>query len=441
MQELTYIPPNNRDAEMSFLCACLMENRIIRTASVRAEDFYYDRHRAIWKIMQDLMAHNMPVDIITIADKVKLESGIATTAAEISAYGYPTAANWKTHEKLILEASLRRQVIHLMQEALQSARSEQVDRLIHNLRLKLSSIAGRESSNILEYKNIISETFDIIERRVNAGDVLSGVTTGFRDMDRLTDGWQNADLIIFAGRPSMGKTAYVKIGATAAARQGISVGMIHLEMSKTQLGIRAIAGQSDISISKLRRGIISESDWPTIINACSELSTLPIYLEFAAYTDRQISRAIDNLVLDKGVKIIYLDYLQLATSEDAGKNREQEISGISRMLKLKAKELNIPIIALAQLNRQCEMRADKRPMMADLRDSGGIEQDADVIAFVYRDEVYHPHSEDRGIAEIIFRKGRQIELDTVRLQWHGPTTTYRDLAPESHYAESPRYKD
>lgn len=224
-------------------------------------------------------------------------------------------------------------------------------------------------------------------------------------------------------------TALLSAFAHAPAARGFPVGQIHLEMGKTQLGVRAVAEQSGIPIRRLRTGSIEDKHWGVIAQACGYLSTLPIYSAFSSYSDVQISRTIDDMALDKKCKLIGIDYLQLAktSSQRHGMSREQEISSISRMLKQKAKEYEIPIIALCSLNRQCEARPDKRPILSDLRESGAIEQDADVVGFIYRDELYNKDTEDKGIAEVIFRKGRMMELDTIRLQWDGSITTYRDL--------------
>jgi replicative DNA helicase len=439
---LATLPPQSIDAEQWFLAACLRDNDIVKRCTARKDDFYKSNHGIVFSAMQSLSAKGEPIDTITITDEIgfgKVE-GLSGLVAELSSpYTYPTAANWKSHEAIIKEKSTMRKVLRLLSEKLGTIESDGAEKTIHDLRIKLSSIQQRDSTGIVSLAELVGETASLIERR-SQQEGLSGITSGYRDIDALTDGWQPGELIIVAGRPGMGKTVFGVGCAKGAAKAGHAVGMIHLEMGKSQLGMRSISGKSGIPLNNLRRGRVRDHEWDRISNACGELARLQVFLDFSATTDRAIAKTIDNMVFDKGCEIIVIDYIQLATTEDStGRNREQEVSAISRMLKLKAKEHHIPVIALAQLNRQCELRQDKRPMTADLRESGALEQDADIIAFLYIDEKYNPATIDKGIAEVIFRKGRMIELDTVKLQWDGPTTTYRDLEGYRPDATADRY--
>lgn len=436
IDDLKNLPPQNLDAERCYLGACIVDTAYtMKKAVIRPSDFYREAHGKIYEAMLELNNKQEAIDLITLPAQLNrknlktLESvgGVSYLAQLV--YEAPTAANCRTHERLIIESAQKRRVITLLRDTLRDMDVIESEKVIHNLRLKLSEIVKHENSEIVMMSEIMAESYSLIERRAEQTG-LSGITTGFRDIDVLTDGWQPSEFVIIAGRPGMGKTALMRCSMTAAATRGIKCGELHLEMGRSQLGFRAISSKSGIPLSHLRRGMVHDK-WDRVISACASNSELEIALAFSSYTDREISQTIDAMVFDKGCQMITVDYLQLATSEDHGKNREQEVSSISRMLKLKAKEHGIPVIALAQLNRKCEERTDKRPMLADLRESGALEQDADVIAFIYQDEKYNENSPDKGTAEIIFRKGRQIELDTVKLQWDGYTTTFRDLMQET----------
>lgn len=438
MSELKNLPPQNIEAEEFFLCACLIDNNVIHRSKIHADDFYKSQHGKIWSAMKAVAQAGDPVDVLTVVNKLSSDDKAASILSTINMV-YPTAANWKAHERLIVGAAQRRKIIRIASDMMSRVYDESVDKVLHDFRMQLSGVTKHEAAGIVEYKDILLQTFDIIEKRFQS-DKISGITTGFRDIDDITDGWQDTELIVLAGRPGHGKTAFSKASVTAAVKENIPCGMIHLEMGESQLGIRALSSRTGIPISRLRRGKLRDNEWIALSHALGFLVELPLYLQFSAYTDREMAQTIDDMVFDKGCKAIWIDYLQLATSEDNSKNREQEVSGISRMLKLKAKEHSIPIIALAQLNRLCETRQDKRPMISDLRESGAIEQDADVIAFIYNDEKYNPKTVDKGITEVIFRKGRQIALDTIKLQWDGATTTFRDLIKteprNDHYTEN-----
>jgi len=428
--EITKLPPQNLEAERCYLGACMIETEYVMKKSViRSEDFYRDAHKKIYAAMVDIYSQGEAVDIITVSEKLKgtntIESvGGASYLAQL-VYETPTAANCKTHEKIIMETAIKRRVISQLNESMRDIYTVDSEKVIHDIRMNLSNIVKHGSKEIIMMSEIMLESYSLIERRSEQTSI-SGITTGFRDIDILTDGWQPGEFIVLAGRPGMGKTALMRCAMTTAASKGVKCGEIHLEMGRTQLGNRAISSKSGISLNNLKRGMV-HGKWEQVQHACSYNSDLHIALSFSSYTDREISQTIDSMVFDKECQMIGIDYLQLATSEDTGKNREQEVAAISRMIKLKANEHGIPIIALAQLNRKCEDRTDKRPMLSDLRESGAIEQDADIIAFIYQDEKYNENSPDKGIAEVIFRKGRQIELDTVKLQWDGFTTTFRDL--------------
>lgn len=439
MTDLSKLPPQNNEAEKWFLAACLQDNDIVKRCSIRHDDFYRGKHRTIFSAMQSLSAKSEPLDVLTISNEVKSGASsadgiVGELAALNNPYEYPTAANWKSHETLIVECSMKRKVLHLLTDKLGALETDGAEKIIHELRAGLSGIQHRDSTGIVSYAELISETSALIEHRYQQ-EGLSGVPSGYRDVDATTDGWQPGELIIVGGRPGMGKTVFGVGCAKGAATAGFPAGMIHLEMGRSQLGMRSLSGKTGVPLNRLRRGRVWDNEWSKLAAACAELASLQVYLDFSAYTDRAIAKTIDNMVFDKGCKIIVIDYIQLATSEDAnGKNREQEVSGISRMLKLKAKEHNIPVIGLAQLNRSCELRQDKRPMISDLRESGALDQDADIIAFMYIDSKYNANTEFPGIGEVIFRKGRMIELDIVKLLWDGTTTTYRDL--ETHYADN-----
>ena len=284
--------------------------------------------------------------------------------------------------------------------------------------------------------DMIKDTLKTVEKLFERKEMVTGVPSGFKDLDKLTAGLQPSDLIVVAGRPSMGKTAFSLNIGTNAAFAGIGVAIFSLEMAKEQLVLRMLCSEARVNNAKVRSGYLADRDFPKLANAAGRLHEAPIYIDDTpAISVLELRAKARRLVRDRGKKVglIVIDYLQLMRGMGTAANREQEISEISRSLKALAKELNVPVIAISQLNRRVEDRGDKRPMMADLRESGAIEQDADVIAFIYRDEVYNPNSADKGVAEVIVAKQRNGPTDTVRLAFLNEFTRFEDLSERDEF--------
>jgi replicative DNA helicase len=292
-------------------------------------------------------------------------------------------------------------------------------------------------SSFVMIGEMIKDSLKMVEKLYERKEMVTGVATGFKDLDKLTAGLQPSELIVVAGRPSMGKTAFcLNIAGYAALNAGVGVALFSLEMAKEQLVLRMLCSEARVDNSKVRAGYLGERDFPQLANAAARLHEAPIYIDDTpAISVLELRAKARRLVRDRGKKVglVVVDYLQLMRGMGTAANREQEISEISRSLKALAKELRVPVIAISQLNRRVEDRGDKRPMMADLRESGAIEQDADVIAFIYRDEVYNQKSTDRGIAEIIVAKQRNGPIDTVRLAFFNEITRFEDLSEREEF--------
>ncbi|MCK9420616.1 MAG: AAA family ATPase [Nitrospirae bacterium] len=458
---LTRLPPQNIDAEMMVLGACLIEPSVIGTARVRPEDFYKDVHRDLFALMQRLSERGESVDLITIMPEFRQTKyydavGGMSYPASLVAY-VPTAANFRSHERLVIEAAQLRAI----DRALRAAQSEvyglaggarpNPDAIVAGCVDTLNAVRRHEGDMIMRYSEIINLSYNEVEKRVNLSNSgkFAGIPTGFRGLDQKLHGLQ-PQFYVLAGASGMGKTAFAaqvvrnaashlmtEWGALPEASRTSgpgSVGVISLEMGAGQIGLRDLSSASDVPLSRLLAGTLHDADWTKLAHAAGVLHPLPIYYAFAAFHDRQIERVIDDMVQRLGVKLIVCDYLQLERCENHEGTREQEVSKISHMHKRKVAQHQVPNLVISSLNRSLAGRPDKRPNKSDLRDSGSIEYDADVIMFVYRDEVYNckcPKQaaclcDRRGKAEIIVDKGRMEGTGTVELQWNGRTTTFSD---------------
>jgi len=437
---LQKLPPQNIDAEQMVLGAILIENDAINnvSATLTPEDFYKEVHRRIYTAMIKMFERREAIDLVTLTDelrgKIGLEAvgGASYLATLVSLV--PTAANIKYHAKIVSEKSRLRSLIHIASEAIEGAYAGQeffdaaavvID--------KLSKIRSGGRVEVRSMSDVINMTYDAIYRRSGFERDTFGIPTGIQELDRLTDGLYPGEITVVAGRPSMGKTSFAQGVLRHAAGKGHKVGMINLEMLEYQLGVQEISSLTGIPVTRLRTGKIYTDEWNKIHSACDRISKLPYALDFSSYTDKAISRSIDHMVQDRGCELIVLDYLQLSSMEQGKESREREVATISRMLKQKAKQHNVPIMPLSQLNRKLEDRTDKRPMLADLRESGAIEQDADAILFLYREEVYNKCScstdgaclcERRGKAEIIVAKGRNTGTADIPVMFNARTTTF-----------------
>jgi replicative DNA helicase len=419
------LPPQNLEAEQSVLGGILLENLALNTVleALDPSDFYSDAHRKIFSAIIDLSNRNEPCDLITLSNILKDQKridqvgGTAYLASLVD--NVASAVNISYYVKIIKNKSYdaAMDVDHILDEA-------------EHAIFEISENKIRPSFHPI--RDIIKESFKTIERLYDKKELITGVATGFDKLDDLTSGLQNSDLIIIAGRPSMGKTAFaLNIAQYAALEIGVPVAIFSLEMAREQLATRMLAAEARVDSQRLRKGFLGETDWPKLTTAAGRLSDAPIYIDDTpAITVMEMKAKSRRLKADKGLGLIVLDYLQLMRGSAFKDSREQEISEISRSLKALAKELSLPVIALSQLNRKVEDRTSRRPQMADLRESGAIEQDADVIAFIYRDEVYN-QSEDnpeKGMAEIIIGKQRNGPTGIVKLAFQEKYTRFENLA-------------
>ncbi|MCP5278206.1 MAG: replicative DNA helicase [Thiobacillus sp.] len=449
-QELTALklPPHSVEAEQSVLGGLLLENNAWeRIADLIVEkDFYRADHRAIWRQITRLVEENKPADVVTVAES--LESlgtldeigGLAYLAA--LAQNTPSAANIRRYAEIVRERSVLRKLAEVgtgIAESAFSPAGRSATQILDEAEARVFEIkeAGAKATQgfqpmqplLMEVVTRIDELYN----RENPNEV-TGVATGFSDLDTKTSGLQPGDLIIVAGRPSMGKTAFsLNIAENVALDTSHSVAVFSMEMGATQLVMRMLGSVGRLDQHKLRTGRISEDDWPRLTHALGRLNETPLYIdESPGLTAMEVRARARRLARqckdDKPLGLIVIDYLQLMSGTGSGENRATEISDISRSLKGLAKELHVPVIALSQLNRSLEQRPNKRPVMSDLRESGAIEQDADVILFIYRDEVYNPDSQDKGTAEIIIGKQRNGPIGMVRLTFLGEYTRFENYA-------------
>jgi len=420
------IPPQNIDAEQSVLGAVLLDREAIFKVMkvVRPEDFYREDHRMIYEAMLFLNESGRPVDLITVSEQLRQQGnldkvgGVAYIAslAEMA----PVAANVEYYARIVEEKALLRTLIQLSTRiaGMSYEESEEPEKLIAEAERMIMELGSRRVSGVFySIKDILIDTLTHIEFLYNNRGSVTGVPTSFGDLDKICHGLQPSDLIILAGRPSMGKTSLgMCIGYSAALKHNIPVAIFSLEMSREQLVQRILCAEAKIDQQRLRSGLLDEEDWRELHEVAGKLARAPIYIDDTpAITVRQVRAKARQLQVEKGLGLIIIDYLQLMQGTRRYENRQQEISDISRSLKSLAKELNVPVLALAQLSRAVEQRQDKRPIMSDLRESGALEQDADLVMFIYRDEYYHPDSEKKGIAEIIISKHRNGPVGTVEL--------------------------
>jgi replicative DNA helicase len=438
--ELRKIPPQQIEAEQSLLGGIMQDGSSLPSALevLKGDEFYKESHRIIFTAIQDLFERNEPVDILTVtnllSERKQLESvgGASYIAALVDAM--PSIANIGAYAKIISEKSVLRRLIQSANEIMSFAYGggKSTEEVLDNAEAAIFKIAERRIRNsYFPLKEVIKKNIEMIERYQEYRESVTGVTSGYKDLDKLTAGFQKSDLIIIAARPSMGKTALgLCIARNAAKESGVPVGFFSLEMSKEQLAMRLLCAEARVDSHKIRSGFLSRQECGKLLQAAGLFMDVPIYIDDTpSISPLELRAKARRMMSDQGLGLVVVDYLQLMRGRDNLERREQEISEISRSLKGLAKELNIPVIALAQLNRKVEERTDKRPLLSDLRESGAIEQDADVIAFIYRDEVYAKQAcKEPGVAEIIIGKQRNGPSgETVKLAYISTYTRFENM--------------
>lgn len=440
---LQKLPPQNIEAEQSVLGAILLDNHALNRALeiISAPDFYKEAHRRIFNAILDLYERGESVDLITLTDRLNQRGELDHVGG--AAYltflvnQVPTAANVGHHSRIIREKALLRNLIQVSTELVSRGMEEhgRADELLDLAEQQIFGISERRiRPSFVPIKDVVKESFEVIEARYERKEKVTGLPTGFTDLDDLTAGFHPGDLVVVAGRPSMGKTAFsLCVAQHIGVHRSEPVGIFSLEMSREQLVLRMLCSEAWIDGNKLRSGYLSHEDWPRLTAAAGRLTESPIYIDdTAALSILEMRAKARRLKAERGLSLMIVDYLQLAHGRGEEHSREQEISSISRSLKALAKELSIPIIAISQLSRAVESRVDKRPMLSDLRESGAIEQDADVVIFLYRDEVYNERSEEKGVAEVLVRKQRNGPVGNVRLKFFDKYTRFENLE-EKHF--------
>ena len=437
--EVGKIPPHDIEAEQAVLGSMLTDQDAVVDAIeiLKPEDFYRDDNKYIYEAILNLYNKSEPIDIITLKSEL-----ISTGKFEaVGGYEYiallpdkvPLVSNAEKYMRIVEEKSILRKLIKASNDlmALGYEQNEEIDTIMEQAEKKIFDIMqGKNQRGYSSLKDILVDTFAEIEKLYNQKEPITGIPTGFVDLDYKTAGLHKSDLVLIAARPAMGKSAFaLNIASHAAIHAKVPVVIFNLEMSKSQLVNRILCSEAMVDSNKIRTGKIEEDDWVKLATALGPLSEAPIYIDDTpGITVTEIRAKCRKLKLEKNIGLIVIDYLQLIQgSGKRNSSREQEISEISRSLKILAKELDVPVIALSQLSRAAEQRTDHRPMLSDLRESGAIEQDADIVMFLYRDDYYNPDSEKKNIAEVIMAKHRAGSTGTVELLWLGNYTKFANI--------------
>ena len=442
--------PNSIEAEIAVLGGLILDNEAWeKIADILTEnDFYNHEHRKIYSCIVDLIDQNIPFDVVTINEKVNIsnDKSFSIYLSEIIDQT-PSAANIKAYANIVREQSILRQLINVSNALIEKSKEGGIDSkaLLDEAEQKIFNISEeslKANSGFQNINQLVKDSLLEIEDRAEIGLSVTGVATGFSDFDNKTTGLQGGDLIIVAGRPSMGKTRFaMNLAEYASLKSDAVTAIFSMEMSGTQLSTRLISSMGRINQQKIRTGKLSDEDWPRLTNAVALLSKANIFIDDTpALTPTDIRARARRLKRDKGLDLIVIDYMQLMQLSSNSENRATELSEISRSLKALARELDVPVVALSQLNRSVESRTDKRPMMSDLRESGAIEQDADIIAFIYRDEVYNPDSPDKGKAEILVAKQRNGPIFNTTLTFLGECTRFENYIPEIYSSKPEAFK-
>ncbi len=437
--DLAKIPPHDIDAEQAVLGSMLTDKDAVNAAieTLKEDAFYREDNRAIYQAIINLYSKSEPIDIITLKDE--LES--MDKFEQVGGYEYlaslpdkvPTTANVQKYIKIVEEKAILRKLIKTANEIIELGYdpAEDVEDIMDNAEKKIFDIMqSKNQKGYTPIKDVLVESFTKLEELYNRKQHITGVPTGFVELDYKTAGLHGSELILVAARPAMGKTAFaLNIATNAALRGNAPVAIFSLEMSKDQLVNRILCSEAMVDSNKVRTGKLEEDDWVKLAGAIGPLSESEIYIDDTpGISVMEIRTKCRKLKMEKNIGLVVIDYLQLVQGSNKRQaSREQEISEISRSLKILAKEINVPVIALSQLSRAVEQRPDHRPMLSDLRESGAIEQDADIVMFLYRDDYYNKESEKKDIAEVIIAKQRGGQTGTVELLWMGNYTKFVNL--------------
>ncbi|MBE6096928.1 MAG: replicative DNA helicase [Schwartzia succinivorans] len=435
------IPPQNIEAEQAVLGAMLIKKEAVIEAMeiLRPEDFYRDAHRVVFEAIMAVFQNDSAVDMITVTEQLKksdlLDKAGGVAGVTALANAVPTAANVVYHAKIVREKAELRELINAGSEITGWAfeDSDDVEAVMDKAEKRILEVTARENSaEFTSMKDIVISVFKQIEERSTNKGGLTGVASGFTDLDRLTSGFQPSDLILVAARPSMGKTAFtLNIASYVAVHLDKPVAFFSLEMSKEQLAQRMLCSEGGIDSQRLRNGDMKDEDWEHVIAAADRLTYAPVFIDDTpGITVMELRSKARRIKAEHGLSMVIIDYLQLMSGKGSknGDNRQQEISEISRSLKALARELKVPVIALSQLSRSVESRQVKRPMLSDLRESGSLEQDADIVMFLYREDYYDKETEQQNVTEVIVAKHRNGPIDTVRLYFDKEFTRFANFA-------------
>jgi len=430
--------PNNQEAERTVLGAILVDNQAFNSAAeiLGREDFYRDAHRRIFDSMAALAERSQPIDLVTLKDELLRQSALEAVGGP--AYlaglvdGVPRVTSVEHWSRIIKEKAVLRNLIHAGNRIVQSCfeGEDEAATLLDQAEKSIFDIAERRiRQGFLGMPEIVKESFRTIDQLSQSKEIVTGLPTGFVDLDHMTSGLQKGDLVIVAARPAMGKTSFcLNIAQHVALRKGETVGVFSLEMSKEQLALRMLCADARIDAHRLRTGQLGEKDWARLAKAYADLSKSQIFIDDSAtITPLEMRAKCRRLKAEHGLSLIIVDYLQLVSGAGRIENRQQEIAAISRSMKGLAKELEVPVVALSQLSRAPEARTDKRPQLSDLRESGSLEQDADIVMFIYREEEYKASDENRGIAEIIIGKQRNGPTGSRKLAFIKEFTRFENL--------------
>ena len=436
------VPPQSIDAEMSVLGAMLIKKEAITQAQelLKADDFYREAHRLVYDAMLELAGNGEPVDLVTLTEALRKKEilekvGGISFLTQLANYT-PTAANIVYHAKIVKEKSELRHLIDAATEIASAAyeATDEVTDIMDDAEKKILAIAGSQSTGGFEpIKDIVINAIDHVESIYESKGGLTGIGTGFKDLDAMTSGLQKSDLVLVAARPSMGKTAFTLNIAAYAALHGHTVAFFSLEMNKEQLVQRMLCSEGQIDSQRLRTGQIDAEDWGRLIDTADRVSKAKLFIDSTPGIGVMELRSKARRLKAKegGLDLIVIDYLQLMqgrASKNNDANRQQEISEISRSLKALARELDVPVVALSQLSREVEKRPGKKPMLSDLRESGSLEQDADIVMFLFREDYYNKDTENQNITEVIIAKHRNGPIGTVELFFQKEYTKFQNLA-------------